>query len=157
MAEPYRVLLVEDDQAVRQALHYQLQSRGYHVDLAGDGRDGIEQALAVRPDAIMVDLGLLLVDGCEVARQVRSVYGDDVLLVAVTSSRSKEDRIRMMTAGFDIFLAKPVDSCVLRQALDPQPYFVAPPLPRGGQRRKFPSPVLATLRPAVVEPGPQDG
>jgi DNA-binding response OmpR family regulator len=124
MTGSHHVVLVEDDQSVRDSLRHLLESCGHRVDVAGDGLHGIELALAVRPDALLVDLGLPLLDGCEVARQVKNVFGDDVLLVGVTGSTHKDDRIRMMLAGFGLVLTKPVDPETLRQALDPQPYLV---------------------------------
>jgi DNA-binding response OmpR family regulator len=117
MSDPQHILLVEDDQSVRESLRYLLESWGYRVDEAEDGVRGIKHAIVAKPETVLVDLGIPLVDGCEVARQVRSARGDDVLLVAVTASTYKGDRVRIMTAGFDLFFAKPVDPETLRQSL----------------------------------------
>jgi two-component system, sensor histidine kinase len=112
------VLLVEDDPIVLDHLRFLLETWGHSVTVARDGLRGIEQALAAHPDVIVIDIGLPLVDGCEVARQVRDA-GGDILLIAVSGSISWQDQLRVKTAGFDLFLPKPVDPEILRRSLEP--------------------------------------
>jgi two-component system, sensor histidine kinase len=111
------VLVVEDDAGVRDSLQHLLESWGHQVDVAADGLRGVE--LAQRPhDIVFVDLGLPLLDGCFVARRVRAVHGDDVLLVGVTGSRSPADRDRLLAAGVDVHLTKPVDPSTVHMLVD---------------------------------------
>jgi DNA-binding response OmpR family regulator len=112
------VLLVEDDNAVCESLRFLLEQWGYCVEVARDGLRGIEQARARRPDVVVVDIGLPLVDGCEVARQIRSAWADRVLLVAISGSGRPQDKLLVAAAGFDHFFHKPVELEALRVTLD---------------------------------------
>jgi two-component system CheB/CheR fusion protein len=111
------VLLVEDDKAVCESLRFLLEQWGYEVAVATDGLRGIEEARARRPDVVVVDIGLPLIDGCEVARQVRSARADRVLLVAISGSGRPQDKLLVASAGFDHFLTKPVEPEALRLTL----------------------------------------
>ncbi len=111
------VLVVEDDPGVRNSLQLLLETWGYDVDVAADGLRGIDQA-TVWHDVVFVDLGLPLLDGCEVARQIRAIHGDQVFVVGVTGSRLPEDRVRLQAAGVDFHLVKPVDPQTLRLLLE---------------------------------------
>jgi CheY-like chemotaxis protein len=104
-----RVLVVEDNDDVRESLCLLLSLSGYDVRKAGDGAEGVRQALGWRPDAVVSDIGLPGLDGWEVARQVRRALGSGVLLIAVTGYVNEEDRQRSQSAGFDHHLGKPAD------------------------------------------------
>jgi CheY-like chemotaxis protein len=86
---------------------------GYQVDVAADGVEGVEQGLAHRPRAALIDLGLPRLDGYDVARRLRAEYGDDILLVAYTGYGNPEDRERSRQAGFDAHLVKSADAAEL--------------------------------------------
>jgi PAS domain S-box-containing protein len=114
------LLIVEDNPDARQSLQDLLEMSGYQVDVAEDGQRGIEVALSQRPDAVFVDIGLPLVDGYEVARRLRSHFGQrGIRLIALTGYGQPEDRIRALAAGFDVHLVKPVDLETMNQALAP--------------------------------------
>ena len=85
-----------------------LEMEGFRVDVAADGEDGIEQALALRPSVALVDIGLPTMDGYEVARRVRAALGDGITLVALTGYGHPENAERATAAGFDAHLTKPV-------------------------------------------------
>jgi CheY-like chemotaxis protein len=105
-----RLLLVEDNPDIGETLRDLLELLGHRVDLASDGVRGVQMALALHPDAALVDIGLPGIDGYEVARRVRADPGGrDVLLVALTGYGRPEDRDRALEAGFDAHLVKPVD------------------------------------------------
>ena len=106
---PQRVLVVEDNADSRELLQLGLERRGHTVSASADGLEGVEQALAQRPDAMLVDIGLPGLDGYEVAREVRSALGPSVYLVALTGYGQPDDRARALAAGFDLHLTKPVD------------------------------------------------
>ena len=92
--------------------------QGYQVDVAEDGQRGIELALAQRPDAAFIDIGLPIVDGYGVARRLREHFGEHgIRLIALTGYGQPEDRLRALAAGFDVHLVKPVDLDAMTRAL----------------------------------------
>jgi PAS domain S-box-containing protein len=114
-----RVLVVEDNTDGREMLAHALTLAGHEVHVAEDGPTGVAQALRVRPDVALVDLGLPGFDGYEVARRIRdSATGKSVRLIAVTGYGREADRRRATEAGFDVYLIKPVDPDRLHAALD---------------------------------------
>ncbi|MEP6651759.1 MAG: hybrid sensor histidine kinase/response regulator [Myxococcales bacterium] len=112
-----RVLLVEDNADNRELLQELLELEGYEVAVAVDGGEGVSRALETSPDIAIVDIGLPVMDGYEVARRVRAALGDQVTLVALTGYGRPEDRRRAAEAGFDTQLTKPVDLGDLRNVL----------------------------------------
>jgi two-component system, sensor histidine kinase len=111
---PRRVLVVEDDADSRDTLGLLLRLWGHEVEVAADGREGLERALAWRPDVAVVDIGLPLLDGYEVAKRVRAALGPAVRLIALTAY---DDRRRALDAGFDHHLRKPADANELARRL----------------------------------------
>jgi signal transduction histidine kinase/CheY-like chemotaxis protein len=103
-----RILLVEDNDDVRESLKSLLEEVGHRVTTAGDGLEGIERGVESRPDVALVDIGLPGVDGYGVARRLREALGREVLLVALTGYGLPEDRRRALEGGFDAHLTKPV-------------------------------------------------
>jgi signal transduction histidine kinase/ActR/RegA family two-component response regulator len=103
-----RVLLVDDNEAAAQSLCKLLEHNGRMVTLAYDGPEGLERATETKPDVVLLDIGLPTMDGYEVARRLRSRYGDDITLVALTGYGQTEDRTKAHEAGFDEHLVKPV-------------------------------------------------
>jgi two-component system, sensor histidine kinase len=108
-AVPRRVLVVEDNPDSRESLRMVLELYGYRVEVAEDGRQGVEMALAWGPDAAVVDIGLPLLDGYAVARRVRAALGANIRLIALTGYAQYSDRQRAFEAGFDAHLTKPTD------------------------------------------------
>jgi signal transduction histidine kinase/CheY-like chemotaxis protein len=104
-----RILIVEDNPDGRETLCLLLQLAGHQVEVASDGVQGVKKALAMRPEAALVDIGLPGLDGYQVARQVRAALGDEVLLIAMTGYGEPHDRRRALEAGFHAHLVKPVD------------------------------------------------
>jgi CheY-like chemotaxis protein len=112
-----RVLVVEDNPDCRETLCRLLTLSGFQVEQAGDGPEGLRKALAWRPEAAVVDIGLPLLDGYEVARRLRAGLGGPLLLIALTGYGQPEDRRRALAAGFDHHLTKPADPAVLLRLL----------------------------------------
>ena len=111
-----RIVIIEDDTDGREALCMQLLLAGHEVHEAKDGQSGIEVVQRVRPDVVLLDIGLPGLDGYEVARRLKS--GQDCpRLVAVTGYGRSEDKDRAMTAGFDAHLTKPVEPDELHRTL----------------------------------------
>jgi signal transduction histidine kinase/CheY-like chemotaxis protein len=113
-----RVLIVDDHPDVREVLRLMLEAWGHRVEEAATGRRGLEMIQDSRPEVVLVDIGLPDLDGCSVARAVRSERGGDAyLLVAITGYGGAADRRRTREAGFDAHLTKPLDEDELAQIL----------------------------------------
>jgi len=112
-----RVLIVEDSSDGRCMLRLLLELSGYRVAEAGDGGAGAEKALAWRPGVAVVDIGLPVLDGYEVARRVRAAPGGRVVLIALTAHGEPEDIRRASEAGFDQHLTKPARPAELLRLL----------------------------------------
>ena len=110
-----RILIVEDNADVAEALAHFLDALGHRVRLAHDGPSGIEAAREEIPELMIIDIGLPEVDGYEVARQVRKLPGAEIaILLALTGSATEQDRKRSLDAGFDHHFVKPVDPAVIQ-------------------------------------------
>jgi two-component system response regulator MprA len=103
-----RILIVDDDRALRDALRRALTLAGYATDTAADGRDALARIAGAEPDAVVLDLGLPDVDGLEVCRRLRSA-GDRVPILILTARDAVADRIDGLDAGADDYLVKPFD------------------------------------------------
>ncbi|ATE52393.1 MULTISPECIES: response regulator transcription factor [Actinosynnema] len=101
-----RILVVDDDRAVRESLRRSLQFNGYQVDLAGDGQQALESVLSQRPDAMVLDVMMPRLDGLEVCRRLRST-GDDLPILVLTARDAVSDRVSGLDAGADDYLPKP--------------------------------------------------
>ncbi|WEF35065.1 response regulator [Pseudoduganella chitinolytica] len=112
------ILLIEDNDDGREMMAMMLSCYGYEVQHAADGLQGIEVALSYRPDVALVDIGLPGIDGYEVARRLRA-NGDTsgIRLIALTGYGLAEDQRRVLEAGFDMHLVKPVDIESLMKAI----------------------------------------
>ena len=114
-----RILVVDDNVDSADTKAEILKLWGHEVETAHDGPGALEAARAHRPDAILLDLGLPVMDGYETARLIRK-EGLAKLLVAVTGFGAAEDRRRAAEAGFDTHLVKPVSPEALRLVLRPR-------------------------------------
>jgi PAS domain S-box-containing protein len=116
-----RILVVEDHADGREMLRLLLTLDGHEVEEAQDGAAGVDKALAGRPDAVIVDIGLPGLDGYEVARRIRaSESGRRMTLIALTGYGQPEDRRRVAEAGFDAHLVKPMTPEALRRLIAPR-------------------------------------
>jgi CheY-like chemotaxis protein len=103
------VLVVEDNVDSAQMLQACLELAGHRVLVADNGVDAVTVALRERPEVMLVDIGLPVLDGNEVARRVRAALGPAVLLIALTGYGRPQDRQQALEAGFDNHVVKPVD------------------------------------------------
>ncbi|MEU6130875.1 response regulator transcription factor [Saccharopolyspora sp. NPDC047091] len=101
-----RILVVDDDRAVRESLRRSLQFNGYQVELAADGQQALDQLADQRPDAMVLDVMMPRLDGLEVARRLRST-GDDLPILVLTARDAVSDRVAGLDAGADDYLPKP--------------------------------------------------
>jgi CheY-like chemotaxis protein len=96
-----------------------LESVGHEVEVADDGVAGAERVALLKPDAAVIDIGLPLIDGYEVARRVRAQReGDRPLLIALTGYGGADVRAKAEAAGFDLHFTKPVDLRKLFRAIE---------------------------------------
>jgi DNA-binding response OmpR family regulator len=108
-SEP-RVLVVDDNRDAADSLSLLLRSYGMQVHVAYTGQDAVTLAESVRPDVMLLDIGLPDISGHEVAREVRrQPWARQARLIAVTGWGQEADKARTRHAGFDAHLVKPVD------------------------------------------------
>jgi CheY-like chemotaxis protein len=105
-----RVLVVEDQPENLHLMTYLLHAFGYDTVTARDGKEGVEQALRVQPDLVVMDLQMPVMDGYAAASALKSDSGlRDIPLVAVTAYAMVGDHERIIAAGFDGYITKPID------------------------------------------------
>ncbi|MGX9978378.1 response regulator [Methylobacterium fujisawaense] len=108
-----RILIVEDVELNRDLLT-QLLEDTYELVIAVDGAAGVEMAIAHRPDIILMDLSLPLVDGWEATRRIKANASTAAIpVVAITANAMTGDEDRARAAGCDDFMTKPVDEDLL--------------------------------------------
>ena len=105
---PVRVLVVEDDQDIADALQRSLRMEGYDVRVASDGVVALEDVRAFVPDLVILDLGLPRLDGTEVARRLREA-GEEVPILILTARDALESRVEGLDLGADDYLVKPFE------------------------------------------------
>jgi two-component system response regulator MprA len=103
-----RILVVDDDRSVRDALRRALTLGGYEVEVVEDGRQALARLSTSTPDAVVLDIGLPEIDGLEVARRLRGA-GDRTPILMLTARDAVADRIDGLDAGADDYLVKPFD------------------------------------------------
>ena len=114
-----RVLVVDDNADAAQMIADALGALGHTTRIALDGPSALATAAAFHPDVALLDLGLPVMDGYELAQHLRTGSGGrPPVLVAVTGYGQETDRLRSRAAGFCMHIVKPVDLQVLNRALD---------------------------------------
>jgi len=117
LPEVSRRILVVDDNADAAVLMAELfQRSGHHTAVAHDGPSALEIAAAFAPEIAILDIGLPVMDGYELARRLRELVGP-IHLIALTGYGRSSDRERALAAGFDVHLVKPIDPATLRAAV----------------------------------------
>ncbi|HYM53954.1 MAG TPA: response regulator transcription factor [Solirubrobacteraceae bacterium] len=111
-----RILVVDDDRAVREALRRALTLGGYEVQAAEDGEQALESVVQSVPDAVVLDVGLPGVDGLEVCRRLR-LLGNRVPILMLTARDAVADRIDGLDVGADDYMVKPFDVGELKARL----------------------------------------
>ncbi|MCG2591541.1 response regulator transcription factor [Ramlibacter sp. XY19] len=103
-----RLLLIEDDAALRQGLKRQLEAEGYRVDEAGDGAEGLFLAQEYPFDLAIVDLGLPKINGLTIVQRLRS-EGRTMPMLILTARSSWQDKVTGLEAGADDYMTKPFE------------------------------------------------
>jgi DNA-binding response OmpR family regulator len=99
------VLLIEDDQRIRQLLATRLAERGHHVETTATAMDGVQKAVSGGVDIVVLDLGLPDVDGREALRMIRAV--SEVPVIVATARDDQDEIVKIFDAGADDYVIKP--------------------------------------------------
>lgn len=109
-----KILLVEDNEFNRDMLSRRLQRRGFEVTMAEDGEGGIAAARSTRPDLILMDMDLPILDGWEATRRLKSdTEMQSIPIIALTAHAMQSDCDRAYQAGCDDFATKPIEFTLL--------------------------------------------
>src|SRR5579863_2286381 len=105
-----KILVAEDNPANRELMREVLSGRGYEVIEACDGLEALQRIEETRPDLILLDIQLPVLDGFAVLTKLRENPDyKDLRVIAVTANAMREDRERGLNAGFDAYINKPID------------------------------------------------
>ena len=105
-----KILLVEDHQEIWDFLSRRLKRRGYEVDVAEDGQQGLDRARADKPDLLLLDMNLPVMDGWTIAKTLKADEATrGIRIIALTAHAMAGDREKALAAGCDDYHAKPVD------------------------------------------------
>ena len=107
------MLVADDNKDAADSLQRLLAHAGYEVAVAYEGGAALQLGRSFAPRVAVLDIGMPSMNGYELARELRELYGDDIVLVALTGWGQENDRRRAMEAGFDRHLTKPLDPAVL--------------------------------------------
>ena len=100
-----KILLIDDDPLITRPLSRSLESQGYSVDIAEDGKTGLQQALETRPDIVVLDVMMPEMNGWDVCKELRAQSGVPILML--TAMSEEIDRILGLELGADDYLTKP--------------------------------------------------
>ena len=113
-----RILIVDDNRDSADSLAMLLKIMGHEVGTAYDGEQAVEAAEALRPDVVLLDIGMPNLNGYDACRRIREQpWGQGMFLIALTGWGQEEDRRRTEEAGFNQHIVKPVDPAALMKLL----------------------------------------
>ena len=101
------ILLVDDDELIARMISLRLRVRGHRVEVAGNGQEGIDQAMTGKYDLVLMDMHMPVMDGHEAVRRLREQAYPGTI-VAVTASAMSRDSQAAIKAGCDHFISKPI-------------------------------------------------
>lgn len=105
-----KILLVEDNEMNRDMLFRRLKRKGYDVDIAVDGAEGVEKSISEKPDLILMDMSLPVLDGWQATTQIKAnSETEDIPVIAMTAHAMAGDREKCLAAGCDEYDTKPVE------------------------------------------------
>jgi CheY-like chemotaxis protein len=117
--EDTALVVVDDEPDVVESLKVLLELDGYTVHAATSAQDALQLVAVHRPMAVILDLGMPVVDGLTLARRLRELHGPDLPLVALTGWSDVEEREKAELAGVDYVMVKPLDAQALRTLFPP--------------------------------------
>jgi signal transduction histidine kinase/ActR/RegA family two-component response regulator len=114
-----RILIVDDNKDSANSLAMLLKLKGHDVHTAHDGQEAVDKSESLRPDAVLLDIGLPRLNGYEAGRQIRNKpWGKNIAMIALTGWGQENDRRQSQDAGFNGHLVKPVDHATLLKLLN---------------------------------------
>jgi CheY-like chemotaxis protein len=114
-----KILLVEDNEMNRDMLSRRLAKRGYEVLIAEDGEKGVAAAVAQKPDLILMDMSLPVMDGWEATRRLKAAADTSrIPVIALTAHAMQEDQASIIAVGCDDYDTKPIDLPRLLQKIE---------------------------------------
>ena len=114
-----RILLVEDNELNRDMLSRRLLKRGFEIDIAIDGQQGIDMAISGKPDLILLDMSLPVVDGWDAAKALKTNDTTKAIpIIALTAHAMAGDKEKAIQAGCDDYDTKPVDLARLLEKIE---------------------------------------
>ncbi|MBT62688.1 MAG: two-component system response regulator [Puniceicoccaceae bacterium] len=115
----YRILIVEDNDALREMFRRRLIRRKYNVELANDGEEGLVKAAEHPPDLILLDMSLPGKNGWTIASELKSKsQTKNTPIIAITAHAMRGDRERALQAGCDDYISKPINFQNLYASMD---------------------------------------
>lgn len=116
--QPFRILVVDDNQDSAMSLAMILSIMGHETRTANDGESALTTAESFLPEVVLLDIGLPKLNGYEVAQRIReNTWGRSMFLIAVTGWGQEEDRQRSSEVGLNVHMVKPVEPAVLERLL----------------------------------------
>jgi CheY-like chemotaxis protein len=116
-----RILLVEDNEMNRDMLSRRLTRKGHEVLIAVDGQQGVDMTRAHKPDVVLMDMSLPVIDGWEATRQLKAdIATAGIPVIALTAHAMEGDQEKAREAGCDDYDTKPVDLARLLEKIDNQ-------------------------------------
>ena len=112
-----RVVVIDDNPAAARAIQRLVSALGGECRVAHNGETGLAQIRELRPDVVILDIGMPRLDGYETCRRIRAEFGSDIIVVALTGWGQERDKQNAIDAGFDVHLTKPADPIALEQLL----------------------------------------
>jgi two-component system response regulator ArlR len=104
----FKILIVEDDKSISRLLELELKHEGFDVEVANDGKEGLEKYETFKPDIIILDLMLPEIDGMEVAESIRS-FDNNVGIIMLTAKGDLGSRVEGLKTGADDYVVKPFE------------------------------------------------
>lgn len=105
-----RILIIEDNEENRESLARRLQRRGYDIVMAADGQQGVEMAKSERPDLILMDMNMPILDGWRASQMIRTESATEMLpIIGLSAHAVSGDREKALQAGCSEYHTKPVD------------------------------------------------
>ena len=105
-----KILLVEDNEMNRDMLSRRLKKKGFDVEIAVDGQEGVDKSITVKPDLILMDLSLPIINGWDATREIKANKDTShIPIIALTAHAMAEDRKKALDAGCDEYDTKPIE------------------------------------------------
>ena len=99
------ILVVDDEPQIRRVMRTTLSAQGYSIVEARDGQEALEKFRSARPDLVLLDMNMPVLDGLEACREIRA--GSDVPIIMLTVRSAEKDKVRALDAGADDYVVKP--------------------------------------------------